>query len=263
MHMASLLGIAVLFSGLYFIFRRRSAKAKLTVLGIIMGLNLLQHFFKCFIWPHMWGEGFTLKETAYNVCAFLVILCPFSVYGKNNTIKQFQFYVGTCAGLIAPVFPLWFVKKSLLSWEFARFWVCHTFLFLSSFLPGVWGMVKFRMRDGWKFGLCFLGMLALILLNNTVFLAILGYRGEALTEELFSRNVVWMMGPPEGENFFKDILIALCFPVFKGGEDAHYTPILWYALPVYVLLTVALYGIGALSEWLQKRAESKKNKQCR
>lgn len=256
MHMASLLGIAVLFIGLYFPLRKRSKRAQLIALGIIMGLNILQHIFKIFVWPHMWGEGYSVKETAYNVCAFLILLCPFSVYGKSDLLKQFQFYIGTCAGIFAPLFPLWFLNTSLLSWEFVRFWVCHTLLFLSSFLPGLFGMVKFRMRDGWKFGFLFLGMLALILANNALFLTLFGYRDEAFTEQLFAQGVVWMMGPPAGDNLLKDILVALCFPIFKGGEGTHYTPILWYALPVYASITAAGYALGALAEWLQNRKKS-------
>ncbi len=251
LHVTSLFAIAILFFGLFFAFRKSSERTKKIVLGIIMGLNLLQHLLKCWVWPHMWGKSFGLPETAYNVCAFMIFLCPISVYGKSELLKQFQAYVGTCAGIFAPFIPYWFIGKDLLTWDFLRFWTCHTLLFLTSLLPAVWGMVKFRMKDGWKFGLCFLGMLALILLNNAVTFAALGYEGETFTNALFAQNPVWMMGPPAGESFIKTALDAVTLPFFKGGDGGRYTPILWYALPVYLLFLALGYALGAAFEKLQ------------
>lgn len=251
MHSLSLLGIAVLLFGLFFGLRKRSDRAKYIALGVIMGLNIAQHLLKCWLWPHLRTGKFGLIETAYNVCAFLILLCPFSVFCKSNLLKQFQCYVGTCAGICAPVCPFWFVGKTLISWEFLRFWTCHTLLFLSSLLPALWGMVQFRMKDGWKFGLLFLGMLGLILLNNAAVFALLGYRGETFLNALYGQNPVWMMGPPSGNNIFKDILAAITLPWFRIGE--RFIPILWYALPVYAIFTALGYGLGAGLERLQHR----------
>lgn len=261
MHMASLLVIALLFFGLLFIFRKRSQRTKYLVLGVIIGLNLIQHLLKFWVWPHMRGRAFGIEETAYNVCAFMLLLCPLSVYGKSNLLKQFQFYVGTVAGICAPFVPYWFVGKSLLTWEFFRFWACHVLLFLSSFLPAVWGMVEFRLKDGWKFGFLFLGMLGLILLNNTLVYTLLGYEGESLKGAIYGLNPVWMMGPPRGENVFKDILTAVTLPFFKNAESGRFTPILWYVLPVYAVFLALGYLLGWGLESLQKRQHKKSSEQ--
>lgn len=261
MHMASLLVIVAVFLGLFFAFRKRSLRAKYIVLGVIMGLNILQHVLKFWVWPHMRGRSFGIEETAYNVCAFMILLCPFSTYGKSNLLKQYQFYVGTVAGICAPFVPYWFVGKSLLTSEFLRFWSCHALLFLSSCLPGVWGMVKFRLKDGWKFGFLFLGMLGLILLNNTFFYTLLGYEGERLERAIYAQDPVWMMGPPRGENVFKDILTAITFPIFKNAESGRFTPILWYALPVYAAFLFLGYLLGWGLEALQKRQHKNSSKQ--
>ena len=259
-HTLSVLAIAALFCALFFPLRKKSLRAKKIALCVVMGLNLFQHFFKFWVWPHMWGEGFGVKNTAYNVCAFLILLCPAALFTKNRLLKQFQFYVGTCAGLFAPIFPVQYLGQTMLQWEYLRFWSCHTLLFLSSFLPGVWDMVPFRMRDGWKFGFLFLGMLCIIFLNNAAFVAAFEWTGaDAYYGALRRYNAVWLMGPPAKDNFLKDILVALSFPPFRGGEGRVYTPILWYALPVYAIITAAGYALGALAEWIQTKLKRGKN----
>lgn len=252
-HLLSLLFAAALVLALYFPLRKKSPRAKKIALGIVIGVNIGQHFLKSFVWPHLWGSGFTLENTAYNVCALLILATPFCVYGKSGVLKQFLFYAGTCAGTFALLFPFWFVGKSLLQWEFVRFWFCHALLLASSVLPGLWGMVPFRMRDGWKFGLLALGALCIILLNNVIFLLAFGQTdGSDLYEALLAHNPVWLAGPPQGDNVLKTVLVALCPPPFRGGEGRAFTPILWYAVPVYAVITAAAYALGAIAERIQK-----------
>lgn len=255
-HLFSLLLIAVLFFGLHFSLKGASRAVKKGALAVIMGLNIAQHFLKSYVWPHMWGNPFGIVNTAYNVCAALILLCPVAVFSGNALLKQFQFYVGSCAGLVAPIFPFWFLGRSLFQWEFARFWFCHTFLFLSSSLPALWGMVEFRVKDGWKFGLAFLACLGLILGNNALFLTLSGHDGP-LIAALQQYNAVWMMGPPPFDNFIKDFLTSLSFPPFRGGAGRYYTPILWYALPVYAAFTALGYALGSFFSRLQKKHRRK------
>ncbi len=253
LHMSTLLVIAVLFFGLFFLFRKRSVRTKYIVLGVLMAVNVLQHIFKFWLWPHMRTGEFSLVESAYNVCAFMILLCPYSVFGKNKLIKQYQFYVGTFAGLCAPFVPTWFLGGSIFTWEYLRFYTCHVLLFLTSSLPAAWGLVEFRMKDGWKFGLCALGTLGLILANNTLVSYLLGAEGEALFNAIYGYNPVFMMGPPAADSPLKDIAVAITPPFLRVGAGGRYVPILWYAVPVYVGFTLLGYGLGALLEGLQKR----------
>ncbi len=247
-HILSLLAIIALTLALYFPLKKRSERAKKIAIGCIIGLNLFQHLFKFLVWPHMWGTGFALENTAYNACAFLILFAPFAVFGKNKLFRQYFAYVATCAGAVASLFPVWFVGKSLLTWEFVRFWFCHALLFLSGLLPALFGFVPFRWKDGWKFGLLFLLMLCLLLVNNVVFLiACEGVTGDALYERLLVQSPLWLMGPSDEGNLAAKILSALTLPIFRGGAGKPYTPILWYALPVYLAATALGYGFGGLT----------------
>ncbi len=256
LHLSTLLVIAALFFGLFFLFRKRSVRAKSIVLGVLMAANILQHIFKFWIWPHMRTGEFSLVESAYNVCAFMILLCPYSVFGKNGLIKQYQFYVGTIAGFCAPFVPTWFLGGSIFTWEYLRFYTCHVLLFLTSSLPAAWGMVEFRRKDGWKFGLCALCTLAIILANNALFFTLLGYEGEALVEQLYATNPVYMMGPPADDSLFRDIAAAVTPSFLRVGAGGRYIPILWYAVPVYLGFLPIGYGFGSLLQWLQTRKKT-------
>ncbi len=254
LHLSTVLLMAVLFFGVFFLFRKRSRRTKYIVLGILMGINLIQHLFKFWFWPHMRTGKFGLTETAYNVCAFLILLCPYAVFGKNNLIKQFQFYVGAFAGFCAPFYPMWFFGGSIFTWEYLRAYTCHVLLLLTSVLPGMWGLIEFRMRDGWKFGLCALAALSLILANNALVYTLLGVKQDALINTLYGYNPVFMMGPPAGEHIVRTILVPLTPPFFRL-ENGRYLPILWYAIPLYTVFTALGYAFGAGLEHLQKRKQ--------
>lgn len=244
-HLITLLSAGALVGALYFSLRRRSAVAKEIALYILMGLNLTQHLFKFLVWPHLWGTGFGLADTAYNVCAILIIASPFVFVTKSSLFKQFITYAGTIGPSLALLFPYWYIGKTVLTWDFARFWTCHTLLVATSILPALWGMVKFNCRDGWKFGLVFLAMLSLILVNNTVFSLALGLTAKhTLYEVLLAQNPLMMMAPTAGAEKIK-ILFELFSPPFLLETDNHpYIPILWYAVPVYLYCTALGYILG-------------------
>ena len=240
-----LLLAAAFIAALFFALRKRSVFAKEIALYILMGINISQHFFKFFIWPHMWGWGFGLTNTAYNVCAILIIASPFVYVSGNSLLKQFITYVGTIGPGLTLCIPYWFIGKTVLDWEYLRFWTCHTLLVATSLLPALWGFVKFNYRDGWKFGLIFLAMQSLILLNDTVFLLALGRATkETLYDALLAENPLMIIAPPEGAQKFK-ILFEIFTPHFLLETKTHpYIPILWYAIPLYIYFTLAGYILG-------------------
>ena len=55
--------------GIFLAFRNKSVRAKKTVLLSLMLFNFLQHIFKSFVYPHLWGQGFTGLNTAYTIPA--------------------------------------------------------------------------------------------------------------------------------------------------------------------------------------------------
>lgn len=243
-HILTLVAAALLVAGLYFALRNRSAFTKEVALYIIMGFNITQHFYKSLVWPHLWGTGFGLINTAYNVCAILIIVTPFVYVSKNCLLKQFVCYVGTIGPVLTLAFPYWFIGSTILKWEYWRSWTCHTLLIATSLLPATWGMIKFNWRDGWKFGLIFLAMLSFILSNDVMFLLTFG---EATTQTLYdallARDPLWMVSP-NGAGIAKQIFEALSPDIFLETEVHPHIPILWYAVPMYAMVTIIGYTLG-------------------
>ena len=65
--------------GLYFVLRNKAQKTKkLVVLGIML-LNVFQHLFKSLLYPQYEGFGFNALNTAYNMCALLILLSPIAL----------------------------------------------------------------------------------------------------------------------------------------------------------------------------------------
>lgn len=242
-HIITLLAAAGLIAALYFSLRKRSVFAKEIAVLVLMGLNLTQHFYKFFLWPHMWGSGFDIVNTAYNVCAILIIASPIVYLSKNSLLRQFVAYVGTIGPAVTLLVPYWFIGSTILTWEYLRSWTCHTLLLATSLLPALWGLVKFNYRDGWKFGFIFLAMLALILLNDAVFMLALGQATkETLYDTLVERNPLWTMGPSGPFESLGRIFEAFTPKIFLDP----YIPVLWYAIPMYLLITIAGYALGGV-----------------
>lgn len=250
-----LLEVGVVFV-LYRLFRDRSAWAKRAVIIVLMSLNILQHFFKHFLYPHLTGIGFGLDNTLYNVCAFLILFSPLMHFGKSGSARQGIAYIGSIAGLVAVCFPFWFIGEDITApeilSEYIRFWLCHMLLFASSVLPILWRGITFRYLDGWKFALYFLGMLCVLLLNNTI---VLIATGEATPSTLYgallNHNPIGIMGPPEGNALFgalAEVVRVLTPPVFFGGGGKLFTPILWFAFPLGYAVTIAGTVLGMIAD---------------
>lgn len=239
-----LLGILPIFV-LNFAFRNAKMPTKRAVIFCVAILNLFQHFFKPLVWPHMHGQSFGLLNTAYNVCAFLIILTPFAILFNRELLLEFVACVGTAAGAVTLLVPYWFFGRTPLSWEFSRAWTCHALLLCSSSLLLLLKLVRFRFRHCFHFGLLFIVMLSLILLNDTIVFAVT--EGEAgLYERLLALNPLWTMGPTELYPLLAKLLES-CSPAFLLGNTTHgYAPVLWYAVPFYILVTIIAFLLGAL-----------------
>lgn len=247
-HIITLLLAALFIAVFYFALRNRSLFAKEIALYILMGFNVTQHFYKSLFWPHLWGTGFGIINTAYNVCAILILSTPFVFVGKNNLLKQFTCYVGTIGPVLTLIVPYWFIGSTILQWEYLRAWTCHTLLIATSLLPAMWGLIKFDYRDGWKFGFVFLAMLSFILTNDVMFLLAFGNATtETLYSALLSQNPLWMISP-KGTGIAKLIFEALSPKIFLETETHPHIPILWYAIPMYVMVTIIGYALGFVTD---------------
>ena len=236
--------------GAFFALRKRSERTKRIVLLSIAFVNLAQHIFKPFIYPHYWGNFSPHLSSAYNVCAFLILATPFVLLFGNELLKNYMTYLGTIAGMIAMVVPFWFIGKSAFQWEAYRFYLCHSLLFISSLLPALLGFHKMRWRHFWKMGLLFLLMLSIILLNDALFVALDAYAGtnpDDVYGSLCLINPCWSVVPPNNFDWLVSIIEFFTPSFLTGGNSSgFYVPVLWYAIPMYLGITLVAFIVCSL-----------------
>lgn len=238
-------------AGIFFAIRKRSDKVKRLTILIISLINLAQHLFKFIIYPHYWDDFSPHLSSAYNVCAFLIITTPFVLIFGNELLKNYMTYLGSIAGMIAMLVPYWFIGQSAFQWEAYRFYLCHSLLFISSILPALVGLHKLRWKHFWKMGILFLVMLGIIILNDIFFVAIGAYSGTDSNDiygSLCAINPCWSVIPPSGEFEWLINIIAFFSPSFLMGNNSSnfYVPILWYAIPIYLGITLVAFTVCVL-----------------
>ncbi len=192
------------------------------------------------------GRRRTYGLSIWQLCPHFGIACGVSC--GRGALRDFIAYVGTAAGAVALAVPYWFVGYSIVSWEFLRFYTCHILLLLTSLLPLLLGRHKLSFRHFWKIGFCFIGALVGIFLNQ---FAVYSAMGTAQTPAdlytlVYNNNPVWMCHPNARFVFLTRIISFLTPSCFLGGEGKLYTPILWYAVPLYVGITGIAFLMGML-----------------
>ncbi len=251
-YIASIFFLIAVTAALYYFLRHKSRKVQRILLLSLMLLNTAQHFLKPVIYPQYWGDGFSIHLTAYNMCAVLIIFMPVAFLLNNRFLKNYFFFVGSVAGLIAIVIPFWFLglPVSALGWEYARFYLCHALLHLSAVLPLLLGHHRPVYREFWQIGLGFLIALCVVFFNNVIFI-LLGFCPGIDSGNLYAGLIKYgacaMMGPPASMSWLGTIARFFTLPMFVGENPAdRYAPILWYAVPLYLgitALTAAAFAV--------------------
>lgn len=250
-HILSILFILMCVFGVWAILRRCSLKIqRLVILGFML-LNILQHFLKPHLYPHYAGMGFSHLQTAYNVCAFLIIISPAVFMWGNRLLRNFLYLIGTVAGMGTIVFPVWYIGMdvSALGWDYARFYTCHGLLFMSSLLPLLLNHHKPSYKEFWHVGLGFLLTLVFVLANNVIFISAGLYAGADIHNiygSLWIDNPCMLMGPPDSLSWLTDVVRIFTPSVFlRNNTTGTFAPILWYALPVYLAISIVTAFIFA------------------
>ena len=226
--------------GLWFLLRNKSKTVQKAVVFSLALLNLLQHLLKIYVYPQYWGEPFGARSTAYNMCAFLIMASPFIFLIGSELWQNFITYVGSVAGCIS-IFVTYWMSEPIE--EQLRFVICHALLFLTSCLPALLGIYKINWRKCLRLPFVFYGCLMVLIVNDiiTYSLGIVGDVGSlTLHEFLLRENPCWAMGAPEGYPFVEKIVGFFTPSAFSG------IPILWYAIPLFLLMTFGALGLGAL-----------------
>ena len=229
--------------GLFFLLRKRGEATKRAVVLSIALLNLAQHLLKGLIYPHYWDSFSPHLSSAYNVCAFLIIASPFVFLWGNELLKNYICYLGSIAGMIAMLVPYWFIGQSAFQSEAYRFYLCHSLLFISSILPALLGLYRLRWRHFWKIGLLFFCMLGIIILNDLFFLWIGEYpvsNPSDIYGSLCEINPCWSIIEPSNFDWLTGLIRVFTPKFFEG------LPILWYAIPMYIGITLVSFTVCTL-----------------
>lgn len=245
-YIASLGGLLLCGVAAWLVLRRCSAKTQRIAIFVIMILNVLQHFLKPFLYPQYAGQGFSYNMTAYNMCALLILLAPVAYLCRSRFLRTFVLSVGPIAGLAAIAFPVWFIGHPVwaLGWHYGRFYICHALLFLSTALPQALGHHKPAYKEFWQVGLAFLLGLCVILINDVLLICAGIYpkidQISGIYNLLLETNTCLMMGPGDGMPWLVDLIRVFSPSIFMGNNPAgQYVPILWYAIPLYLGISVA------------------------
>lgn len=234
--------------GLYFLLRRRSEQTKKAVLLAMMLVNLAQHLLKQYLYPQYWGTEFDVRlSTAYNLCALLIIIAPFVLLGKNALWKDFLVLFGTNAGVVTMAVPFWYIGQTIWQWDVFRYYLCHGLLSSSSLLIALLGLHRLNYRNFWKIPFLFFFSLILVCFNDIILYAVQDAEGN-LWEVLYAYNPCWLFHPIEEFDWLVPIIDVFTPDLFMGdlatGES--FTPLLWYFIPMYLLIAVLAFLIMSL-----------------
>ena len=250
-HIIYLLLAAAFVLAFFLIFRKRSYRAqRIAVLSLVL-INVFQHLFKLEIYP-IYDGGFNVLCTAYNMCALLILLSPLAFFISFAPLRDFIYFIGTSAGIVALLIPYWNIGDDALSGEFVRFFICHAILLASSHLPLLFGHHKASWRRFALLGISFFIAIGIILLNDALAIKLglyPGFSGEDIYEGLKSANPIWSFSPPESFLFVIKI-VDVFTPDFLLGDKsgANLVPVLWYFIPLYLLISIAAFVIFALCD---------------
>lgn len=258
-HILSVLLALLLCAGLFFLLRGKSRKTQKTVILTIMALNIFQHLFKTLIYPQYAGLGFTSLSTAYNMCATLILISPFAMLISFKPLKDFVFYIGSVAGLAVLLVPYWSIGKAIFDPEFLRSFICHAMLFISSILPLLLGLHKPHYKCAFMLGVCFLAVILIIILNDAVCILLgiyPGVEGMTVSDALYRISPVWSFGAPEEFSWVLRVVDVFSPDAFTGNDGkTPLVPLLWYAMPLYLGITLIALPICIAADYRRFRAD--------
>ena len=261
-HVLSVLLALALCAALFFLLRGKSRKIQVGVIYSIMALNIFQHLFKSIIYPQYSGLGFTSFSTAYNMCATLILISPLAMFLNFKPLKNFVFYIGSVAGAVVLFVPYWSIGRPVADPEFLRSFICHTMLFISSILPLLLGLHRPSYKCAFSLGAGFLAVILVIIINDAlcIILGIYpGVEGMTVADALYRISPVWSFGAPEEFSWVLRVVDVFSPDAFTGnGGKTPLVPVLWYAIPLYLGITLIALPICIAADYKRFRADARK-----
>jgi hypothetical protein len=188
----------------------------------------------------------------------------FIFISKNKTLKDYMFYIGLCAGLMACITPITAYGRSAASFDAIRFFVIHGIMALAPFLMVICGHHKLNWRRTWRPIFVLACVMGVILINEVILISVgiinpdnyeplrngILTSFELLVSNIY-RNGAMVFGPEnysEGGMYGK-IFAALCPNFLKtvawGPNKGQllFWPILWGIIPGFIYITIACFLI--------------------
>lgn len=251
---------AGLFALLYFILRKCSKKAVYWTLFGMLAFNLALHFAKLAFTPYRQDLPYTVRKITFeNICAVSTMLFPFFYVSKNNTARDYMYYLGVLSGVLASFVPTEALGKFPFAFDVIRFYVCHSLLWIVPLLMVLLGEHKLDYRRILRAPTMFLCVECLILVNEVIVMAT--GLAEGSLELLLSpdyRNSSFIFGVTQQFMPVAGPVLALVPRFLKvhpiTGEPMFW-PVLWMVIPVYVYFTAIFFLMALPFEHRHVRAD--------
>ena len=260
-HILSIVTPIILIVIFYFFLRNKTQKTQKVVIFILIMINVLQHLLKSYVWFPLYHGIFDLRNSSFcNVCASLILLSPIAFLSKSSSFKDSIFFIGTLSGIMS----LWIISiyngHTILTIDYLRYFSCHALLMVTSTLPVFLGLQTVRVENFWKVGLFFLGVEAIVFLDNFI---ILGFENSFDFNKayniVYNENQLNIMHGISKESIKNTPFEILNIPYMIDDETLTYIPVLWSAPALYpfvsnfaLLISTILSKIKIKSKYLAK-----------
>ncbi len=236
--------LPIAFSIISFILLRNKKRyvQKIFVL-IFMLFNFVQHILKNKIWPQYIGQEFDLIQTAYNMCALMIIINPLSLILKKGALKEAINIIGMFSGFAAIAIPYWFIGESINNIEFVRYYVCHFLLAFCNLLCLLFDFNEIKIKNFYKIPSHYILFKLTIFVNTITFYLI---KGETLSNAytLIKESNPIIIFAPIDVPFVKNIIDIFTPKFFVSNGE--YVPFLYSIIGEFLLISVVSFIIESI-----------------
>lgn len=249
--------------GLYFLLRNKTEKTKKAVLFSLLLFALALHFLKCFFPPYSVDKDRLYRDIFFiNICAANIFLFPFIFLSKNDTAKDYMFFIGVLSGILSVLLPLEPIKKvdQMAEWlDVVRFYVHHSLLWIVPLLMVLFKIHTVSWKRVWRVPGCLL-IVMLFIMFNQILQSELGFV-PLRSGDLFAigyKNTSYIWGPDDSIGY---LIAKLCPDIFKTipvGEFAgqvKYWPWVWLIIPAHIVLIPLSFFLSLIFDFPAFKAD--------